>query len=97
MGVHSGFSAAMIFLCGLGLAVGDGFAAAAFRLAPIAYVGALKRLAIVFGVLLSWVFLREERAKIRLMPATLVTGGAILLALDGTARVVVDWAETLFR
>ena len=83
----------IMLLCGLCLALGDGLAAATFRLAPIAYVGSLKRLSIVLGVLLSWVFLREEKAKIRLLPATLVTGGAALLSLDGIASVVIDRIE----
>lgn len=91
------FSVAIILLCGLSLAVGDGFAAAAFRLAPIAYVGSLKRVSIILGVLLSWVFLREEKARVRLPQATLITMGAVLLALDGIANVIVDRAEQLLR
>lgn len=93
----AGARIAVTLLCGLSLAFGDGLAAATFRLAPIAYVGSLKRLSIILGVLLSWVFLREEKAKIRLLPVTLVTVGAMLLALDGIATVVVDRIEQFLR
>lgn len=87
----------VILLCGLSITLGDGLAVAAFRLAPIAYVGSLKRLSIIFGVLLSWVFLREEKAKVRLIPAALVTVGAILIALDGTAARLISHVEMFFR
>ena len=65
----------------------------AFRVAPIAYIGSLKRLSIIFITLLSWWILREAKAKRRLFPALLVTGGAILLATDGSMARLVNYLD----
>lgn len=55
---------------------------AAFAYAPIASVGSMKRLAIVFGLVGAYFFLQEQKALTRLGPASFIVGGAMLLALD---------------
>lgn len=69
----------------------------AFRVAPVAYIGSLKRLSIIFVILLSWWFLREVKAKRRLFPALLVTGGAGLLATDGSMASIVRYFNTVLE
>lgn len=65
----------------------------AFRVAPVAYVGSLKRLGIVVTVLLAWLFLGEARAPRRLIPALVVTVGAIILFLDPASTKIVEAAQ----
>lgn len=66
----------------------------AFRLAPIAYVGSLKRLSIPITLLLAWWILGEmKQSKRRLVTGSIIAIGAILLTLDPTQAVLVDNLE----
>lgn len=65
----------------------------AFRLAPVAYIGSLKRLSIVVVVILSIFILKETKAKKRLWPAMIVTLGAMLLAFDGGIEHIISLIE----
>lgn len=71
------------------------FVMTAFRLAPIAYIGSLKRLSILFTVFLSGLVLRERKATQRIWPAFVITAGAMLLGLDKTAGRVAIRAEQI--
>jgi uncharacterized membrane protein len=84
---------------GMGVAFGLHylFTSAAFRLAPVAYVGSLKRLTIVMTVLVAWVYLGEKKAPRRLIPTIIVTVGAILLFFDPAAKKIVDAARTFLE
>lgn len=65
----------------------------AFRIAPVAYVGSLKRLSIVVVVVLSIYVLKEAKARKRLWPAVVVTVGSMLLVFDGST----DYLVTLIQ
>lgn len=66
----------------------------AFRLAPIAYVGSLKRVGIIMTVLLGIYFLDEVGwARRRVVLAGIVVVGAVLLALDPTQAFVLNSAD----
>ncbi len=69
----------------------------AFRFAPVAYVGSLKRLGILATVILGWLFLGEVKAKRRLIPATIVVIGAMLLFFDPASRKIVEAAAETFK
>lgn len=71
-----------ICLVGLFFALHILFVATSFRLAPVAYIGSLKRFSIILAVLLSWLVLGERKAKRRLFPAGMVALGSALLAFD---------------
>lgn len=60
------------------------------RLAPIAYVGSLKRLAIPIGVLMSQRLFSEQVSRGRWMTISIITAGALLLAFDNTPAYLVD-------
>lgn len=63
----------------------------AFRLAPVAYVGSLKRLSIPLTLMLAWWVLGEmKKSKRRFLTGGLIAAGAIILALDPTQAVLVD-------
>lgn len=66
------------------------FVMTAFRFAPVAYVGSLKRISIVLTVFLAWWLLGEKKALKRLWPAGIITAGAVLLALDPSSTAIVD-------
>lgn len=66
------------------------FIMTAFRLAPIAHIGSLKRFSIVLVALLSWFILHEKKALRRLWPAFIVAAGAFLLAFDGNIDRLLD-------
>lgn len=72
----------VLFLPGILWGLHELFVSTAFRLAPIAYIGSLKRFSIVIVVLLSWLVLGEKKAKKRLLAAAIITIGALLLAFD---------------
>lgn len=54
----------------------------AFRLAPVAYVGSLKRIEIPLTIIFSGYMLGEAAARRRIWPALVITAGAMLLAFD---------------
>ena len=54
------------------------------ELAPAAYMIAVKRLSLLFGVLLGGVWLKERPFLPRLLGASLMCGGVILIALKGS-------------
>ncbi len=62
----------------------------AFRLAPISYIGSLKRLAIVLTVLGGIWLLKEASGARRIFLALVIVSGAMLLVLDPTQAVVLD-------
>jgi len=51
----------------------------ALRLAPVAYMISVKRLSMVFGVILGWLFFREENVKYRLLGASIMVAGVFFL------------------
>jgi len=71
--------------------------AVAFRLAPVAYVGSLKRLAVITTVLVAMWVLREKNAKLFVIPALLITAGAMLLALDPSSGIMVKASYALIE
>jgi drug/metabolite transporter (DMT)-like permease len=76
--------------------------ATAFRLAPVAYVGSLKRLTIMVTVTLAVIYLGETKsAKRRLTTASIIVLGAIGLAFDPTqanlTNSFVDYLTNLVR
>lgn len=87
----------LMFSLGASMALGALATAIAFRLAPVAYVGSMKRLAIIMSVLIGWWILRESKAGLRLIPATIIAGGAALLVFDPTSQAVVDAAYEALR
>lgn len=68
-----------------------------YRLAPVAYVGSLKRLQVVMIVLFAWVYLGEHKAPRRLIPAGIVTVGAMLLLFDPASTAIVDAAHNFLK
>lgn len=62
----------------------------AFRLAPIAEIASLKRLAIVLTVIGGAWLLGERSGKRRTLLASVIVAGAILIALDPTPGVVLN-------
>ncbi|OHA08585.1 MAG: hypothetical protein A3B37_01810 [Candidatus Sungbacteria bacterium RIFCSPLOWO2_01_FULL_59_16] len=77
------FEAFAVVACGITLGVGELFSAVAFRVAPIAFVGGLKRLMIPLTALFALSMLREEKAKRRIWPAIGIAVGSALLAFGG--------------
>src|SRR3989344_958324 len=69
------------------------FVMTAFRFGQVAYIGALKRLSIVLIGLLSWWLLSERRGKRRLIPISVITAGAVLLAFDSTIQRFISLLE----
>ncbi len=70
----------------------------AFRFAPIAYIGSLKRLTIIVTVLIAWWLLGETKGKRRLLPASIITIGAMILVFDpGSAEIVAGAQSFLLR
>ncbi len=62
----------------------------AFRLAPIAEIGSLKRLTIFLTVVGARWFLGEKVTLVRMFLAAIIVVGAIFVALDPTQGVVLD-------
>jgi len=69
------------------------FTNTAFRLAPVGYIGTLKRLYLPILLIFSVLFLGEKKAKLRIMPNSLITVGAVFLAFDGSFAKLVDRFE----
>ena len=65
----------------------------AFRLAPIAYIGSLKRLAIVLTVIGGAWLLKESMGTRRTALACIIVTGAVLIAFDPTPAVILDSVE----
>lgn len=63
------------------------------RLAPIAYVGTMKRFAIPIGVFISAKWFREKVPFGRWITATIITAGAVMLVLDDTHAKVFDFMD----
>ena len=87
-------AALLVVTAGAALGFGELLTAFAFRFAPIASVGSLKRLTIPLTVLLAWWILSERKAKRRIWPALGVALGAALLALDGSIGVLIQQLES---
>ncbi|TSC78276.1 MAG: hypothetical protein G01um101433_310 [Parcubacteria group bacterium Gr01-1014_33] len=87
------YSLGIIFLCGGSIVIAAVPSMLAYLLAPIAYVGSVNRLSVIFAVILSWIFLHEEKAKVRLGPAFIVTVGAMLITSDGFMGRLLDTIE----
>lgn len=66
------------------------FIMTSFRIAPVAYIGSLKRLSILLTVVLATFILKEKNAKQRLIPAGIITFGAALLAFDSSIEKLID-------
>lgn len=69
----------------------------AFRFAPVAYIGSLKRLAIILIVAMSWALLGERKALRRLIPAGIIGIGAMLLVFDPASHAIVDKAHVFLQ
>ncbi|MBI4054483.1 MAG: EamA family transporter [Candidatus Doudnabacteria bacterium] len=72
----------LIMLLGLAYGLHIMFIVTSFRLTHVASVGTLKRFNIVLTGLMAWWILGEDKAKFRLIPAVVITLGAILLGED---------------
>ena len=72
------------------------FVMTAFRLAPVAYIGTLKRFSIVIVALLAWWLLGEIKVKHRLWPILVITAGSLCLAFDGTIPKFIDLIDKHF-
>lgn len=75
----------LILLMGLSYAFCFAFYATAFRVAPIAYIGTLKRFQIIMAMPLAW-WILKERNKRRFITGAVITLGAILIGLDTGAQ-----------
>jgi len=53
----------------------------AVEIAPVAYMIALKRTSILFSVLLGWIFFQEQALRDRLLGASLMVAGAVLITV----------------
>ncbi len=53
----------------------------AMSMAPVAYVISVKRLSMVFGVMMGWIFFHEERIGQRLVGASVMAAGALFLQI----------------
>lgn len=84
------------FLLGLLFGLHVIFFMTAFRVAPVAYIGSLKRLTIVVTVILSAWLLGEKKAKQRLWPSFVITAGAVLLAFDPSTAKIMESIEKAF-
>ncbi len=69
--------------------------ATAFQLAPVSYIGSMKRLAIMVTVLLAAMYLGERAtARRRIITASIIVAGAVCLALDPTqAKLTSSFVE----
>jgi len=82
-----------IFLSGFGHATQWMLINIAFRLAPIAYIGSMKRLHIALVLVFAAVFLKDRKTR-RFVTGLGITLGAAMLALDQSAQAfVIDSAE----
>ena len=68
-----------------------------FRLAPIAYIGSLKRLYIIVVVLGGMWLLRESSGVRRTLLACIVVAGSMLIAFDPTPAVVLDSLDAYLK
>lgn len=66
------------------------------RLAPIAYVAAMKRFATPIGVFIAAQWFREKVVAGRWMTTAIITAGAIILVLDDTPAKVFDFVDRFF-
>lgn len=70
----------------------------AFRLAPISYIGSLKRLSIPLTMLLALWFLGERTSsKRRLITGAIITAGAVILTFDPTPAHMIGSLEDLLQ
>lgn len=79
-----------LFTFGLSFAVPFVMLGIAFRLAPIAEIGSLKRLAIFLTVVGAGWLLKERVTSRRLFLAGIIVVGAVFVALDPTQGVLLD-------
>ncbi len=68
-----------------------------FRLAPIVYIGSLKRLAIVITVIGGVWLLRESSGRRRVSLACVVVAGSMLIAFDPTPAVILDSLDAYLK
>ena len=81
----------LLSLMGIFYALHMVFIISAFRLAPVAYIGSLKRISIFLTVLIAVFVLRETTMSWRRIGlASIIAIGAVLLALDPTQAVVLN-------
>lgn len=85
--ISFGFAAGLIWIL-LGVA---------FRLAPIAYIGSLKRLAIFLTVAGGIWLLGEQSGVRRMLLSAIIVVGAVLIAFDPAPSVVLDSADAYLR
>jgi drug/metabolite transporter (DMT)-like permease len=72
-----------IGLIGLGNFVAYGLALTAYALAPVAYVGAVREVSIVFAALAGWLWLGEPFGLARTLGALVVCAGILIVTLAG--------------
>ena len=66
---------------GLCTALAYAMVLAAFRLAPVGYVAALRESSVVLGALAGWLFLHERLGRARLASSGVVAVGLVLLVV----------------
>ncbi len=54
-----------------------------FTLAPVAYVGAIREIGIVFGALEGWLWLKESFGRIRVIGAAIIFAGILTILVAG--------------
>ncbi len=54
-----------------------------FTLAPVAYVGAIREISIVFGALAGWLWLKESFGQIRVLGAAVIFMGILIILVGG--------------
>lgn len=69
----------LFFLAGLFLAGMEVTHYVSISLAPVAYMLSVKRLSLVFGVLLGWLVFREEQIRYRLLGASAMVSGVFII------------------
>lgn len=70
---------ALFLLGGLLMAAAEITHFVSLSMAPVAYMISVKRLSLVFGVLLGWLFFGEQNIRFRLVGALVMVGGVFLL------------------
>ncbi len=71
--------AALFLLGGLLMAAAEITHFVSLSMAPVAYMISVKRLSLVFGVVLGWLFFGEQNIRFRLVGALVMVGGVFLL------------------
>ncbi len=77
--LFTGKSIGLFFTAGMIMAGAEVTHFVSLGLAPVAYMISVKRLSLVFGVILGWLFFKEEDIRYRLVGASIMVSGVFFL------------------